>query len=76
MTCERCCGERERRRTVRKLVALAVVAAIVWRFVARRRKPQEPRVVVGFADGSTVALEPGSPEHERLVDAASEALIA
>ena len=59
---------------MRKLVALVAGAAVVWRVVARRRKAPEPRVVVGYGDGTTVTLEPGSPERELLVDAAAEAL--
>ena len=59
---------------MRKLVALVAGAAVVWRVVTRRRKPPEPRVVVGYGDGTTVTLEPGSPERELLVDAAAEAL--
>ena len=61
---------------MRKLLALAAGAAVVWRVVIRRRKLPEPRVVVGYGDGSTVTLEPGSPERELLVDAATEALRA
>ena len=61
---------------MRKLLALAAAAAIAWRVVARRRQAPEPRVVVGYDDGSTVTLEPGSPERELLVAAASEALRA
>ncbi len=61
---------------MRKLLALAAGAAVVWRAVARRHKPPEPRVVIGYGDGSTLTLEPGSPERELLVDAAAEALRA
>ncbi len=59
---------------MRKLVALVAGAAVVWRVVTSRRKPPEPRVVVGYGDGTIVTLEPGSPERELLVDAAAEAL--
>jgi len=60
---------------MRKLLTLAAVGALVWRFLARRRQHDAPRVVVvGYDDGSTVLLEPGSPERELLVDAAGEAL--
>ncbi len=61
---------------MRKLLALAAAGTIAWRFLARRRQPAAPRVVVGYDDGSTVVLEPGSPERELLVDAANEALRA
>ena len=61
---------------MRKLLALGVAGAFVWRLLSRRREPPAPRVVVGYDDGSTVSLEPGSPGQERLVDAATEALRA
>jgi hypothetical protein len=61
---------------MRRLVALAAAGALVWRFLARRRAAPAPRVVIGYDDGSTVSLEPGSPERELLLDAASEALRA
>ena len=59
---------------MRKLLALGALGALLWRFLARRHEPPAPRVVVGYDDGSTVSLEPGSPERELLVDAATEAL--
>jgi hypothetical protein len=59
---------------MRKLLAFAAAGALAWRFLARRRETVIPHVVVGYDDGSTVSLEPGSPERELLVDAANEAL--
>ncbi len=59
---------------MRRLLALAAVAALSWKLLTRRRLAPAPRVVVGYTDGSTVVLEPGSPERELLVDAALEAL--
>jgi len=53
---------------------MGAVGAIAWRVLARRRRAVAPRVVVGYADGRTVSLEPGSPERELLVDAARQAL--
>ena len=61
---------------MRKLVALAAGAAVVWRVVAHRHKAPEPRVVIGYGDGSIATLEPGSPDRKLLVDAATEALRA
>jgi hypothetical protein len=59
---------------MRRLLALATAGALVWRFLSRRFHTMTPRVVVGYEDGSTATLEPGSPERELLVDAANEAL--
>jgi hypothetical protein len=59
---------------VRRLLALIAAGAVVWRVVTRRPAHIAPRVVVGYDDGSTTVLEPGSPERELLVDAANEAL--
>ena len=61
---------------MRKLIAVAAAAALVWRFLSRRRETVAPRVVIGYGDGTTVTLEPGSPGRERLVDAAKDALHA
>ena len=59
---------------VRRLLALAAAGAVVWRVLSRRRAQTAAQVVVGYDDGFTVSLEPGSPERELLVDAANEAL--
>jgi len=59
---------------MRKLLALAAAGALAWRLLWRRRAAPAPRVVIGYEDGSTVSLEPGSPERELLVDAAIETL--
>lgn len=61
---------------MRRLLALGVVGALIWRVLARCRHSPAPRVVVGYDDGSIVSLEPGSPERELLLDAANEALRA
>ena len=61
---------------MRRLFALAAAGALAWRFLTRRRGTVKPRVVIGYDNGSTVTLEPGSPERELLVDAATEALRA
>jgi hypothetical protein len=59
---------------VRRLLALGAAGAVVWRLVSRRRGQATAHVLVGYDDGSTLSLDPGSPERELLVDAASEAL--
>jgi len=58
---------------MRRLLRVGVLAVIAWAVLSRRR-PVEPRVVVGYDDGTEAALEPGSPERELLVGAAAEAL--
>ena len=50
---------------------LALLAA--RRFLARRSVPDE-QVTVGWEDGSSVTLEPGTPERDRLVELARGAL--
>lgn len=52
---------------IRKLVFLATLAGAAWWLLSRRRSGREPGVVVGYADGSAVTLEEGSPESERLL---------
>ena len=58
---------------MRRLLRVGVLAVIAWAVLSRRR-PVEPRVVVGYDDGREAALETGSPERELLVGAAAEAL--
>jgi hypothetical protein len=53
---------------VRKLLRLAVLAGLVvwvWRYFLGAREPHE-RASVSYSDGSTIVLDPGSPEFERL----------
>jgi hypothetical protein len=52
---------------VRKLVRLAVLVGLAvwaWRTFFGGREPHE-RASVSYADGSSLVLEPGSPEFER-----------
>jgi hypothetical protein len=61
---------------VRRLLRLAVVAGLAiwaWRYLVAARGPHE-RASVSFSDGSTVVLEPGSAEFERLASIARAAL--
>ena len=53
------------------LLGLALLAA--RRFLVRRSVPDE-QVTVGWEDGSSVTLEPGTPERDRLVELARGAL--
>ena len=58
---------------MRAMVALALAALGAW-LVLRRRTGSERRVLVAFGDGSELELVAGSPERERLVAVAREAL--
>jgi hypothetical protein len=54
---------------MRRLLVLALLLAAGW-YVVERRRGRHEHVVVGFADGSTVAPERGTPAWERAVAAA------
>jgi hypothetical protein len=54
------------------LVLLALAGGVFW--LLRRRGAPAPRAAIGYADGSSLTLEPGSPELERLTAAARRAL--
>lgn len=61
---------------MRKLLRLAVLAGLTlwaWRFFVGRRGSHE-RAGVSYGDGSSLVLEPGSAEFERLAGAARPAL--
>jgi hypothetical protein len=58
---------------VRRVLLLAALAVGGWWLLRNRRRP-EPRAVVGYADGSTIELEAGSAELERMVATARSAL--
>ena len=56
-----------------RLVLLAAAAVGAW-LLLRRRRADEHRVVVAWADGSELELRDGMPERERLVAIAEGAL--
>lgn len=58
---------------MRRLLGLAGLLAAGW-WLLRRGREAAPRAVVGYVDGSSITLEDGSPELERLVTAARKAL--
>ena len=55
---------------MRKLFSLALVGAIVWWLRGKRRGASVATATIGYADGSSVTLEEGAPELDRLVQAA------
>jgi hypothetical protein len=61
---------------VRRLLRLALLAGLavwVWRYFVAAREPHE-RASVSYSDGSSIVLEPGSPEFERLASPARAVL--
>jgi hypothetical protein len=60
----------------RRLFSLALVGGLAWWFVGRRREAGQRSATIGYADGSSVTLEPGSPGLGRLLQIAAEATTA
>ncbi len=60
---------------MRRLLALAVIGGIVYWFLNRGASGDGQSATIGYADGSAVTLEQGSPELDRLVQIASDALL-
>ena len=58
---------------VLSLLALATAGAVLWR---RRRRRAGERLDLYFEDGSMVSLEAGSPDADRLLPLARDALSA
>ena len=58
---------------MRRLVVLAVLAGAAWWFLTRDRGEDQGGATIGYADGSSVTLEMGSPELDRLLQIAGEA---
>ena len=57
---------------MRRLAVLAIIAGAAWWFLLRRSEDQGG-ATIGYADGSSVTLEVGSPELDRLLQIAAEA---
>jgi len=57
---------------MRRLLSLAAIGAAVWWLLGRRRSASVNRATIGYSDGSSVTLESGSPDLERLVQIAAE----
>jgi hypothetical protein len=61
--------------SMRRLLWLAVLAGVAVLLLRRRGASGEGDTVsVGFADGSSTTLEPGSPERDVILATAAEAL--
>jgi len=58
---------------MRRLAVLALLAAAAWWLDNRGRDDDAGGATIGYADGSSVTLDPGSPELERLLQIAAEA---
>jgi hypothetical protein len=58
---------------MRKLFGLALIAGLAWWLLGRRLEEDPVSATIGYDDGSSVTLEPGAPELERLLIAAAEA---
>ena len=59
---------------MRRFLGLLTAGGLVWWFFVRGRgDAAEESATIGYADGSAVTLEAGSPELELLVRIASEA---
>ena len=61
---------------MRKLFSLALAGALAWWFFVRPRKAGRRSATIGYGDGSSVTLEAGSPELDRLLQIAAEATTA
>ncbi|HJU46917.1 MAG TPA: hypothetical protein VJ689_02205 [Gaiellaceae bacterium] len=58
---------------MRRLVLLLGLAGFLWWLLRRDRSPGET-ATIGYEDGSSVTLEPGAPELERLLAIGREAV--
>ena len=58
---------------MRRLLSLAAIGGFIWWLLSRRRVAAHASVTIGYADGSAVTLDPGSPELDRLVQIAAAA---
>jgi hypothetical protein len=58
---------------MRRLIVLALIGGIAWWFLNRAGTGDEESATIGYADGSSVTLEAGSPELDRLLQIAAEA---
>jgi hypothetical protein len=59
---------------MRRLFFLGMLAGTVWWLLGRRRAVTADRATVGYHDGSSLTLESGAPELERLLHIARGAM--
>lgn len=59
-----------------RLFSFALAGGLAWWFFGRRREAAQRSATIGYADGSSVTLEAGSPELDRLLQIAAEAITA
>ena len=58
---------------MRRLAVLALIAGAAWWFLTRDRGEEPGGVTIGYADGSSITLDEGSPELDRLLQIAAGA---
>jgi hypothetical protein len=58
---------------MRRLAVLALIAAAAWWFLKRDGNEAQGGATIGYADGSSVTLDAGSPELDRLQQIAARA---
>ena len=58
---------------MRKLFWLALIGAAAWYLVNRGKGASDETVTIGYEDGSSVTLDAGAPELDRLMQIAAEA---
>lgn len=58
---------------MRRALLAIVMGVVAWRFVSGRRGVGN-EVVVGWADGSSVSLDDGAPERDRIVAIAAKVM--
>jgi hypothetical protein len=61
---------------IKRVLVAAGLGALGWGFVRTRRRERTERAAVGYTDGTSVVLERGAPELERMLQVALEVLPA
>lgn len=55
---------------IRKVLFFGALAGAAWWLLHRHESGRDERAVVGYGDGSSLTLEAGSPELDRLLEIA------
>jgi hypothetical protein len=58
---------------MRRLFWLALIGAAAWYLLNRDKGTSEDGATIGYGDGSSVTLDPGAPELDRLLQIAAQA---